>query len=526
MKKGRKINLKFTFLLFVVLSSIGILNMPKTYSRFVDGGQLVYKAGLYNMYSEYPMTLVEATLEKAKFEFDFLPNKAITDKKDRYEIIIPKECTFDDIISSGVKATINNTTRTVTFDTRPSDATRVLITCAIDSNKDQVEFTAKNNEIIVDENRKLAYMKYSFKESYQDYLKRIAIGIENPKVIPYSENIYDIFIKWITAYARSINRETEILDYVRNTYPNKAALINPDNFNALLGFKIEHNAATNEYTFTILDNFVGYARTYYGRPGGIAINLYFSTTDRDILNEAFKNYLNLYVYPGNSTTANNVYQYVIDKQGIYSIIFYGNKNIKGLELISHNTKTLDTQIKLTKDTISSGANDYIKSPPQVDFEAYKGMLVTFQTRLQNNYNNIALDTKKAIYLREEIKASITKNCTRDKDGNNVTTPPVAFTDYFIHQDGSRYLLIKIASDGKTYNTFEIDELSIPNGMNISFDNVSDTNLKVSIHYTAKEAVMDIVSYLNTYFKTSVTESNVTVIADTANEYAIEYTIIK
>ncbi len=530
MKENKK-NLKLGIFLLLVLSSFGLTHLPKTYSRYVDGGQLVYKANLYNMYNEYTMEIKEAKLETAKLEFTFLPNKAIVNKKDRYEITIPSTCTFDSVISKGEVKTVNDKTKTITFnpDTEKGDTNIITMTCKIDPNKEYVDFTSKINEIIVDENRKLAYIKYTFKESYQDYLKRISIGVENPKTIPYSENIYDIFIKWITEYAKSIHRETEILSYVKNTYPNKEALIHPNNYEALLGFKISYNSAKKEYTFHIVDNFVGYARTYYEnhtKIGQNEMNLYFSTTDRDLLNQAFKHYLNLYAYPNNTTSVNSIYKYVTDKQGIYSVIFYGNTGIKGLELVNHDTKTLDTQIKLTKNTILNGSNDYLVSPPQVDFDTYKNMLMLFRSRLESNYSNIPLEVKQAIYYREEIKDSITKNCTRDKNNMNVSTPPVAFTDYFIHKDNNRYLLVKIASTGQDYNTFEIEELTVPSGMTISFENKENNTLKVSVSHTTKTSVMDIVAYLNTYFKTNITESNVTVLSDTSSSYAIEYTITK
>lgn len=523
-------SLKIGIFLFIVVCSFGIVGIPRTYSKFVIDGALVYKTKLYNMYTEYKMEPTLATMESAQFVFHFKPNKAIaSDVVEWYDITIPDSCTFGQITTNASVSTVNKQTRRITYASGVdrSKTNEIAMTCTIDPKKEYVEFDAKINEVLDKENRKIAYIKYIYKEKYVDYLKRVEIGIENPKVIPNSENIYDIFMKWITAYAKSVNRESEILAYVKNTYPNKEALINPSNFNALLGFKISYDQKKDEYTFTILDNFVGYARMYHAsihsKLNGNEIPLYFSTTKRSVLDEAFRKYLDLYVYPGNVSAADKIYKYVSAKQGIYSVIFYGNKNISGLQLVSHNDKTLDTDLKLTKDRIITGANEQEGKPPEIAFSIDMRMATDFGNILTNQGYASGTTLRKNIY--DMVKPSIIKNCTV-KNNVSVTTPPEAFTDYFAQKNGNEYILIKVWSEGIDYNYVDFETMSVPSGMTISFENKTDTTLKVSIAHTTKDSVMDMLSYFNSYFKTSITEANVTVTSNTSNSYAIEYTISK
>ncbi len=523
-------SLKLSILLFFVVCSFALANIPKTYSKYVIDGALVYKTKLYNMYTEYKMEPTLATMESAKFEFRFKPNKAIASNVvEWYDITIPDSCTFGPIITNASISTVNKQTRRITYaaGVDRSKTNEITMTCKIDPKKEYVEFDAKINEVLDKENRKMAYVKYIYKEKYPDYLKRVEIGIENPKIIPNSENIYDIFIKWMTAYAKSVNRENEILTYVKNTYPNKEALVNPSNFNTLLGFNISYDKQKDEYTFTILDNFVGYARMYHAsvnsKLSGNEVPLYFSTTKRSVLDEAFRKYLDLYIYPGNKASADKIYNYVSTKQGIYSVIFYGNKNVSGLHLVSHNDKTLDTELKLTKDKIIAGANAQEGKPPEIAFNIDIRMATDFGNILTDKGYLSGTTLRKNIY--DMVKPSIIKNCTV-KNNVSVTTPPEAFTDYFAQKNGNEYILIKVWSEGIDYNYVDFETMSVPNEMTISFVNVTDNKLKISIAHTTKDSVMDMVSYFNSYFKTSITESNVTVTSNTSSSYAIEYTISK
>lgn len=530
MKKVREFKSSYVIaiLFLFVFGSFGLSSIPKTYSKFVTDGALVYKTKLYNMYTEKKMEPVEATMETAKFEFTFIPNKAIASNvAEWYDITIPDACTFGEIKTNATISVVSKNTRRISYTSGMdrSKENKISMTCKINLNEEYIAFDAKINEVLDKENRKLAYIKYVYKEKVQDYLKRVEIGIENPKVIPNVDDLYERFIAWITAYARSVNREAEILPYVKNTYPNKEALISPNNYNALAGFKIEYNSSKDEYTFTILENFVGYARMYHasmnGKLSGNEVPLYFSTTDRNVLNEAFKNYLNLYVYPKDVTTANKMYKYVSEKQGIYSVIFYGNKGIPGLELVGHNNTTLDTEIKLTKDKLLAGANEQNHDSNPIAFNRPQLMLTNFGNSAMANYPNLGKNILLAI--REKIKSSITKNATHDEAGHKIDAEPVAFTDYYIQEDGNRYLIIKVSSDGKIGNIYRIDEMYVPSGMTISFENTTDNKLKANIAYSTKDSVTDIVSYLNAYFKAS---GNVIVTSNTNNSYAIEYTISK
>ena len=127
---------------------------------------------------------------------------------------------------------------------------------------------------------------------------------------------------------------------------------------------------------------------------------------------------------------------------------------------------------------------------------------------------------KVIFGRADIAASVTKN--------NTSMTPKSFVDYFVQQDGNRYLVIKVSSDitkDPLYNRVSIKPLSVPSAMGITFTN-TDTSLQVRITHTTKSSVLKTVSDLNAHFGSSITEANLTVVADTDSEYTVEYTISK
>lgn len=526
LKKSSLIKIIICTLLFI--GGIGLFNFPKTYSSFndKDDNALVYKSQLYNLYGgEYTMKLEHATMDSAKFSISFKTNSSVSkDEADVYKISIPNSCTFilNDIVTSGNGSIENSNLYTITFNpnSNRSDFNRVYMNCSVEPNK-SLNYIANISEVI--DEKELLYMGYSYTESYSNYLNHVYEKVENNKVISgTSSNIYNQFIAWITEYAKSVGYEDTILDYVKNTYPNEAALKNSNNYNALLGFSIEYDSTNNKYTYKILENFVGYARTYKNCKGGFCSiespYLYFSTTTKGGLYQALQNYLNKYIYPNNSEASNYIYNYAYDSNRFYNMIF-NNTKINGLALLKDTSDVANGKITVTLDktVILSSAVSFNKNAPYIALGPSNWMITAFGNNLTTYYSNYSLNTRRTIRNRSDIQASITKNST---SGVNVGS----FKDYFIEKDGENYLIIKVSSDG-SYNMFNIKQISVSNNSLITFTN-DNNKLLINIKETTKDNAMQIVKTLDEYFGISTTISENNVISNTDTECIIEYTIQK
>lgn len=526
-KKNNFIKIIICSLLFI--GGIGLFNLPKTYSSFndKDDNALVYKSQLYNLYGgEYTMVLEHATMDTAKLSISFKTNSSVSkDETDIYKISIPNSCTFisSDIITSGSGSIENSNLYTITFNpnSNRNDFNKLYINCSIEPNKN-LNYTANISETI--DEKEFIYMKYSYIESYKNYLNYVYDKVENSKVISgTSSNIYSQFIAWITEYAKSVGYEDTIVDYVRNTYPNEEALKNPNNYNALLGFSIQYDSVNNKYTYKILDNFVGYARTYKNCKGGFCSiespYLYFSTTTKGGLYQALQNYLDKYIYPNNSEAANYIYNYVYDSNRFYDMIF-NNAKINGLSLLKETTDIDNKKITvaLDKTVILSSAVSFNKNAPYIALGPSNWMITAFGNGLTTYYSNYSLNIRRTIRNRSDIQSSITKNSTNVVNASS-------FKDYFIEKSGEDYLIIKVASDG-SYNMFNITSISVSNNTLITFTNDDNNKLTINIKETTEDNAMKIVEVLDKYFgiSTSINENNI--ISNTDTEYIIEYKINK
>lgn len=508
--------------ILLIIGSIGIINFPSSYSYFTreEKSTLTYKMKLYNLSYKLPMILEQAKESTAQFKLSFKPSSAaISGQNDQYYIEIPDTCTFDhtDIIES---VTDNNAhLKTVTFNqnSNRNRSNYVYINCPIEKNKD-VKFIAKINAKFSDKSPKFTYIEYSYEESYNDYLKHVNEVVESKVSISKDSDIFAEFKKWISNYAvkegfTDISDKTKnpILNYVNQVFKTKEDIINPNNFNALPGLSIVYDEAVGEYIFKIVDNFVGYARTYSSRiENEPNIILYFSTTSKEVIENAFEEYTKKYIFPNSSTSAKLLQDYIKQKGGISSVIVDG-KTIEGTSLQTKDSK--NSSVLLYKGSILSLALTIKENTPCVAPSDSGTMLHNDFPRALQIASGLSSTVMQDIYYRDDIQKSIVKN--------NTNTTPKSFTDYFVHQDGNKYYLIKISSDitnDPIYNRVTIDDITIPSGTNVTF-NDSANYLTINITNTSQATVTQAVNTFNTYFKT--TNNNLIVKTNTANNYTVE-----
>lgn len=519
MKKNSKA-IKIALGIIVAINFIWLLKLPITYSKFSDENDnaLVYNTQLYNMYFEYTMELSEASETKATFLLKFIKNRATADSTDtdKYDIIIPDKCEFSnkDIDTSGTVSAIdenNPHSRTITFnkDADKNHINRIFITCSVEKNS-KLDFNVKINETIGKE--KFTYVKYSYNQSYQDYLDEMS-KIDSIITTPADKLTYDTLLNWIKEYSKTAGYYDQLLQYVQSVFKTVDDIKNENKFNSLPGFSIELDSNKTEYTFKALDNFVGYARTYaiMSSSSNNSNDLYFSTKAKLELNKAFTNYLNWYIYPNNSEAVNLVNEYISSKGGIYSILYDGNSAL-GITLYNGG-------IRINRNLLLSMAASYKENSPQIIYTTTTDMKNIFADEIKYFYSTIPSSIQGGIYRM--VIDSITKNSTDQ-------TPVQAFKDYFIYKSGNTSYFVKVESGRSGYNTFSITQLSIdiPSDMTITSSNTTDNKFTINIKHTTRDSVMNVATKFGEYFGNPINDTNLKVISDTTNEYIVEYTITK
>ena len=164
------------------------------------------------------------------------------------------------------------------------------------------------------------------------------------------------------------------------------------------------------------------------------------------------------------------------------------------------------------------------TPSSIQFGSALSMEGKFKTALQNNYSWISESILKQIFNRQEIINSITKNALVEDENGNLTSPKKTYTDYFIHKNDDRYLIIKIYSTG--LNTrFTIKQIPIDTGITITFNNTADNQLIINITGKNENNTLNSIQDLNAYFGKDIT-ANKEIKSNTETEYIVEYTIAK
>lgn len=164
------------------------------------------------------------------------------------------------------------------------------------------------------------------------------------------------------------------------------------------------------------------------------------------------------------------------------------------------------------------------TPSSIQFGTALSMEGKFKTALQNNYPWIPEDILKQIFNRQDIMDSVITNALVDDGNGTFVSPKKTYTDYFIHQNDDRYLIIKIYSTG--LNTrFTIKQIPIDEGITIAFNNTADNQLIISITGQNENNTLNSIQDLNAYFGKDIT-TNKQVKSNTENEYIVEYTIAK
>lgn len=457
-----------------------------------------FKISLYGENSSDPSQSLSSS-KRAYFSFNFNRNSVIVDGSlDTYKITLPDGCVLDSLNTSISTGGVRNG-NIITYSNSPysknvNNTNTIVMFCSVDklvNSKNQIDVSAKVEETIGE--KTFTYMDSEFEPiPLLEYYEKHPLAVtkidwkwtENEKylIIPSNVDIknmraylptdltplsrtnfprvdldgylhfrdnagkdtklisvYNIFdTVWLQNIVTVGNPyKDEIVSYVKDTYLDEASIT--DDTKKLPGLKVTKYPTTNGFMwkYEIEENFVGYART--ANVDFTENNyMYFSTTDSNTLNEAFKMYLDTYPYQGVDKTElkNLVDQY---ENGVSDILKLADVNgdifIDG-KLVFHYEAS-DNRLELVKE--AEEPDTIIHIP----FNDEATMKATFESELKRIYSDLSESTITKINTDNDILSSILKNSTLNSNKES-------YSEYFIVQDGNNYILINVYSDGIEY----------------------------------------------------------------------------
>lgn len=506
-----------------------------------------------------------STWEKGYFVFEFNRNNVIADgSKDIYTIAIPNGCSIVYNLSKvSDHGKLNVLKSTVTYENSPyseedKNTNSIVMQCPINKIKvgNNISVSVEVKETIGD--KTFTYMDGTFKQTLLEYYEshplpnqrvewkqteteqylilpikekitdwstylptdkapltswNFPISTTNPNYAWFRQNDgkettlsspYTIFNNvWLqniltinSAYAK------EIITYVSQSYPNLESITNTSI--ELPGFRKTKYQQTTEgevWKYETLENFVGYART-------AAVDftknnyMYFSTVDENILNEAFKMYLEEYPYQGvdkeELTTIVNTY-------GVSKILKLADANgdifIDGKHLFHYDAS--DNRLELIKEIVEP--DNIVRVP----FGDEATMKTTFASELKRVYSDLSENAIAKITQNDnnDIIKSLLKNSTLNSNKES-------YSEYFIVQDGTTYLLVNVYSTGINYTYATVSTLDAKlenNALSFSFGGKDQNNL------------LSIVNALDKYFvdnklHSKLTNDNYIVVTKVSDDY--------
>lgn len=521
-----------------------------------------FEVSLYGEDEKNPLDSL-SKWDKAYFTFQFERNNVIADgSTDIYKIKVPNGCMiirkYTTTSNGGVLNTIANT---ITYNNSPysnevDNTNTVVMQCTVDklvNTKKQVIASVEVEETIGE--KTFTYMDGIYEQTLKDYYEKHPLPIQraewkqtetekylllptkdtatewsaylpinkapltdsnfliygnyawfkdnNGNTVASLNNLYDIFnVVWLQHILTiGSSYKDEIISYVQDAYPNETSI--KEETKKLPGLKVTKYQTANGpmWRYEILENFVGYART-------AAVDftknnyMYFSTVDENILNEAFKMYLEEYPYQGvdkeELTTIVNTY-------GVSKILKLADANgdifIDGKHLFHYDAS--DNRLELIKEIVEP--DNIVRVP----FGDEATMKTTFASELKRVYSDLSENAIAKITQNDnnDIIKSLLKNSTLNSNKES-------YSEYFIVQDGTTYLLVNVYSTGINYTYATVSTLDAKlenNALSFSFGGKDQNNL------------LSIVNALDKYFvdnklHSKLTNDNYIVVTKVSDDY--------
>jgi len=322
---------KSVFLLFLMIITSFCFDIPTSTARYeeTETDYLKYHSSLTLVQKEEGnINLVSTSPSELTFSFSLF--KDTINVKDgestHYKLLLPVGCRSDypDSIISSMDQNEMETTFTCDIDSIDF----------IDSNQN-ASFSVSVLESVNDEDYFL-YQKYSFSDSISTFSNEIE-EVNEEQVDSNSSffhSFQDSLIQNILLYNPEYYSYKEAIESYIKSF---------DHYQDILGLQIDYRDYY-DYNYTVLDSFIGYARTYYENREETQKNVMYFTDSSDSIDETFSYYLKTYYCADDMNQFYLISNYISSLGGVSAVV-QNNATIEGITFDSSESKmVLDDKI--------------------------------------------------------------------------------------------------------------------------------------------------------------------------------------
>lgn len=393
----------YVILLLIALFGISCFSVyPESHAKYIkeEIDKLSYEATLYKLTGNYKtigINRIRSTSTEGYFYILFDRNTLMYDNDltDHYRVTVGSNntnnsslCKIDSISSKGTSSKVSNYIYDITYNNNDSDTAIINVVCTMDE-----EYYLNNPSDYI--NLSISVVENIDGEKDFNY-------INNSYVLTTYQEYYDIYgslYKKALSYVQNLYRDTPVLSQAAVDYFNTAFNTDSDiENNTLDGFNYDSSTGT----FSIDDNFLEYARTYYYTINGNGTYYFYfdsNVTDATVLNNLFEYYLNKYTnYSTEDYT--ELINYVNSKtDGIKYVLDTGLTGFSVLNDTTNNQKVLsftDSIIDIAKEfnhptpvsviTIEDSYQSTMKAYLKGYIKKYEGLSDNVKTGLVNKIN--------------------------------------------------------------------------------------------------------------------------------------------
>ncbi len=485
------------------------------------------------------------------------------------------ETSSGEIVSNGKVDVTKYKNYRVTYDTASNDTTTVIMKCDVDkitdkkTNKLNVSVQIKET---IGEGPQFLYQEGKFNRTLSEYYKNYPLpytGLEwtddylvlpedlltrdpnflsnllndpsdtaiklrsyLPNNFNYNQSVNDLYTIFKNIWLQYVVGDSskyaiykaEIINYITNPYYDSDTIKAVEEL--LPGFRInEYNSydATSDtykniYKYELVDNLVGYARTYRYKNGANTGLVYFSSADPKVIDSAFRYYIQNYIYPSNgSEKINPNAQLLLDYIDSYKQknISYMDKDVNGnptnpipglryveKSRVVDNLVYMEPEITLIPDLLNYAYNT-INHIIRIPFGSKGSMLDMYIYGLTSIYEDALSDSLFKTITDDEnqpVYQSVLKN-------NRSENPKKSFNDYFVYYDkvdetneeNNKYVLINVYSDGVAYNYVDVKILPFERTSNTTISIMIDPKEYEKQDENIEDTLLEVIKSLDKHF---------------------------
>jgi len=507
----------FTILVFCISA---FSCFPESYSKYIKEEEPVkFHVGIDKLYIGDLGLLSPrntSTYKEAHYVVEFDRSQVMKDGDESQEVVIYVEqdvCEITDISADSYIDMYDNI-GILTYDHAYSDHIVVSYKCNVSDitvNENGTDLLYTNvyiYEKFMPEDVQYLYakaegIKVPLTEYFENYPKpvgEISDDYKELKLHTDTESKYAEFIAWINLYSASLNNQysTEITSYINSIYNSEADIL--DLNKKLNGLTVTYDSENSNYTFTIDDNFIGYARTYYSYIGPkVLIKMAFS--NNNLTDEENNQLVRYYLESYSEYTIEEIDKIMlyIDNYGSLNYIMTPNLDDTYNEILGFTYLKDSNEIRIDSSLLNY-VDSFLTKKISIEFADRPKMFNVFLNSVLVTYDFLTDDLYQVISNDINIYTSIGKNNINEAN-------KVEYSDYFTIQDPvtKKYILVNIYSDGISHSYVEIIDLGLAEALTLL---KTETGFDVSMtvdnqdSVVAKENVTEIVGNIDEYFETN------------------------